>query len=93
MIRSFADKRTAAIFAGHVVRDVQMQIQSRVRAKLVAIEAAERLDDLRAPPGNRLEALRGNRRGQYSIRVNDQWRVCFVWNNGEARRVELVDYH
>lgn len=93
MIRSFADKRTAAIFAGHVVRDVPMQIQSRVRAKLVAIEAAERLGDLRAPPGNRLEALRGNRRGQYSIRVNDQWRVCFVWNEGEARRVEIVDYH
>ena len=93
MIKSFADKRTAAIFAGHVVRDVPMQIQSRVRAKLVAIEAAERLDDLRAPPGNRLEALRGTRRGQYSIRVNDQWRVCFVWNNGEARRVEIVDYH
>ena len=61
--------------------------------KLLAIDATGRLDDLRAPPGNRLEALRGDRRGQHSIRVNDQWRVCFIWRDGSAWSVEIVDYH
>ena len=61
--------------------------------KLLSIDAAGRLDDLRAPPGNRLEALRGDRRGQHSIRVNDRWRVCFVWREGAAWEVEIVDYH
>lgn len=61
--------------------------------KLVALDAAESLDDLRIPPGNRLEQLRGDRAGQYSIRVNDQWRVCFRWRDGDAYDVELVDYH
>jgi toxin HigB-1 len=63
------------------------------RAKLLAIDAAKRLDDLRAPPGNRLEALHGNYRGQVSIRINDQWRICFAWRDGEAWDVEIVDYH
>lgn len=93
MIKSFADKRTAAIFAGYAVRDLPQHIQRRARAKLVAIDAAKRLDDLRAPPGNRLEALHGSRSGQHSIRINDQWRICFVWQDGEAWDVEIVDYH
>ena len=93
VIRSFADKRTAAIFAGYVVRRLPQQLQRRARAKLLAIDAARRLEDLRAPPGNRLEALGGDRRGQYSIRVNQQWRICFVWRDGVAWEVALVDYH
>ena len=93
MIRSFADKRTAAIFAGHAVRGLPASIQQRARLKLVTIDAAGRLDDLRMPPGNRLEALRGNRRGQHSIRINDQWRLCFIWRDGAAWEVEIVDYH
>lgn len=93
VIKSFADKRTAAIFAGYAVRDLPSQIQRRARAKLIAIDAAQRLDDLRAPPGNRLEALRNDRQGQHSVRINEQWRICFVWRDGEAWDVEIVDYH
>jgi toxin HigB-1 len=93
VIRSFADKRTAALFAGYAVRELPNQIQRRARAKLLAVDAAKRLDDLRVPPGNRLEALHGDRRGQYSIRINDQWRICFEWREGAAWNVEVVDYH
>ncbi|MDE0110215.1 MAG: type II toxin-antitoxin system RelE/ParE family toxin [Bryobacterales bacterium] len=93
MIRSFADKRPAAVFAGHVVRGLPLQIQPRARAKLLMLDAAVRLDDLRSPPSNRLKALRGDRRSQHSIRINDQWRICFVWRNGEAWNVEIADYH
>ena len=93
MIKSFADKRTAALFAGHAVRGLPYQIQRRARAKLQALDAAKRLDDLRVPPGNRLEALSGARHGQHSIRINDQWRICFVWRDGEVWDVEIVDYH
>ena len=93
MIKSFADKRTAAVFSGHAVRGLPAQIQRRARAKLLVIDAAGRLDDLRAPPGNRLEALRGECRGHYSIRINEQWRLCFAWSDGEAWEVEIVDYH
>ena len=93
MIKSFANKRSAAIFAGHAVRGLPIQIQQRARAKLLAIEAAGQLNDLRVPPGNRLEALLGDRPGQYSIRVNEQWRICFVWRDGEAWEVEIFDYH
>ena len=93
MIKSFADKRTAAIFAGHTVRGLPLQLQQRARAKLLAIDAANRLNDLLIPPGNRLEALRADRRGQYSIRINDRWRICFVWRNGESWEVEIFDYH
>jgi toxin HigB-1 len=93
VIRSFADKRTAALFAGHVVRDLPNRIQGRTRAKLLAIDSASHLQDLRVPPGNRLEALRGDRRGQHNIRINDQWRVCFEWREGAAWNVEVVDYH
>lgn len=93
VIKSFADKRTAAIFAGYAVRDLPWQIQRRARVKLLAVDAAKQIDDLRVPPGNRLEVLRGSRQGQHSIRVNDQWRICFVWKDGEAWDVEVVDYH
>ncbi len=93
MIKSFADKRAAAIFAGHVVKGLPPQIQKRVRARLLALDAAVTLDDLRIPPGNRLEALKGDRKGQHSIRVNNQWRICFVWRSGNAWNVEIVDYH
>ena len=93
MIKSFADKRAAAIFAGYAVRGLAVDIQRRARVKLLAVDAAKRIDDLRVPPGNRLEALRGDRAGQYSIRINDQWRICFVWQNGEVWDVEIADYH
>jgi proteic killer suppression protein len=93
VIKSFADKHTAALFAGYLVKGVAGQIQGRARAKLLAIDAAKQLDDLRVPPGNRLEALRGDRRGQHSIRVNDQWRICFEWREGAAWNVAVVDYH
>jgi toxin HigB-1 len=93
VIKSFADKRTAAIFAGYAVRDLPPQIQQRARAKLLAVDAAKQLTDLRAPPGNRLETLHGNREGQSSIRINNQWRICFLWRDCEAWDVEIVDYH
>lgn len=93
MIKSFADKRTAALFAGHMVRDLPNQIQRRARAKLLAVDAAKQLDDLRVPPGNRLEALRSDRRGQHSVRINNQWRICFEWREGAAWNVEVVNYH
>jgi len=86
-------KCTAAIFAAYAVRDLPSQIQRRARAKLLVIDAAKELVDLRVPPGTRLEALHGNREGQHSVRVNDQWRICFVWRNGETWDVEIVDYH
>jgi proteic killer suppression protein len=93
VIKSFADKRTAALFGGYMVRNIPNQIQRRARAKLLAVDAAKQLGDLRVPPGNRLEALHGDRRGRNSIRVNDQWRICFRWREGEAWEVEIVDYH
>jgi proteic killer suppression protein len=93
VIKSFADKRTAAVFAGYFVKGLPNQIQSRARAKLLAIDAAKQLDDLDIPPGNRLEALHGHRRGQYSVRINEQWRICFEWREGAAWNVEIVHYH
>jgi proteic killer suppression protein len=93
VIRSFADKRTAAIFSGFAVRDLPLQIQRRARVKLLVLDAAKMIDELRVPPGNRLEALRGNRQGQHSIRINDQWRVCCRWREGDAHDVEVADYH
>lgn len=93
VIKSFRDERTAAVFAGFAVRGLPHQIQQRARAKLLVIDAAVRRDDLRAPRGNRLETLRGRRKGQSSIRINDQWRICFVWRKGDAWNVEIADYH
>jgi proteic killer suppression protein len=93
MIRSFADKRTAAIFVGLEVRKLPKSIQDTARRKLRLIDSNARLDGLRVPPGNRLEALRGGRVGQWSIRINDQWRICFRWKENDAWDVEFVDYH
>lgn len=93
MIESFADKRTAAVFHGLEVRGLPRQIQEVARRKLKIVDAAPTLDTLRVPPGNRLEALRGIRKGQWSIRINDQWRLCFRWRDGAALDVEIVDYH
>lgn len=94
MIRSFK-KRNAAeeIFHGYFVKGIDRSIQKRAHMKLLAVHYAARLEDLRIPAGNNLEALRGNRRGQNSIRINDQWRICFTWRDGGAEDVELVDYH
>lgn len=93
VIRSFKDKRARAIFDGQFVKRLDGQIQQRAREKLKYLDAAANLGDLRVPPGNQLESLTGDRKGQYSIRVNQQWRVCFLWKDGEALDVEIVDYH
>ena len=93
MIKTFADKRTAAIFEGYQVKQLPKEIQSIARRKLKQIDAAVQIDNLRIPPGNRLELLRGKRAGQWSIRVNDQWRICLRWNDGDATDVEIADYH
>jgi toxin HigB-1 len=93
MIKSFADKATAAIFAGELVRRLPHEIQGIARRKLKLIDAVIKVDELRIPPGNRLEMLSGNRAGQWSIRINEQWRICFKWEDGHATEVEIVDYH
>ncbi|MDF7673538.1 type II toxin-antitoxin system RelE/ParE family toxin [Acetobacteraceae bacterium ESL0709] len=93
MIDSFADKRAAAIWRGELPKGFPVQIAQTVRRKLRMIHAAQNVQDLRAPPGNRLEALQGDRAGQYSIRVNAQFRICFIWRDGKAHQVEIVDYH
>lgn len=93
MIQTFADKHIAAIFDGWEVRKLPKTIQATARRKLKLIDAVTTLDSLRAPPGNRLEALKGNRAGQWSIRINDQWRICFSWQDGHAFEVGIVDYH
>ena len=92
MIRSFRSRDTAALFNRVPVRRF-LAIERVARRKLEQLNAAIRLDDLRIPPGNRLEALRGDRAGQFSIRINDQWRICFTWRSGDAHDVEIVDYH
>ena len=92
MIRSFACSETEALARGERVRRF-VNIASVARRKLRQLEISARLDDLRVPPGNRLEALRGDRAGQYSIRINDQWRLCFRWTAAGAEDVEIVDYH
>lgn len=93
MIQSFADKLTAAIFEGYEVRKLPKTIQATARRKLKLIDSAAALESLRVPPGNRLEPLKGDRAGQWSIRINDQWRICFKWDSGHAFEVEIVDYH
>jgi proteic killer suppression protein len=93
MIRSFGDRATARLFGREPVRRYPVLLQRTMLRKLVAIDAADSLADLRVPTGNRLEKLTADREGQYSIRVNDQWRVCFTWRDGDAYDVELVDYH
>lgn len=93
MIRSFKGKDAESIWQGIVARRLPPNIQPVARRKLRMLHAAVGLDDLRIPPANRLEALKGNRKGQYSIRINDQWRICFRWKSGDAHDVEIADYH
>jgi toxin HigB-1 len=93
MIASFRDKETPTIWEGRNSRRLPVQIQAVALRKLRLLNAAQRLADLRVPPANRLEALKGDRDGQHSIRINDQWRICFVWREGHAHQVEIVDYH
>jgi proteic killer suppression protein len=93
MIKSFADKRTAAVFQGFQVKRLRNEIQETARRKLKQIDAAPSLESLRVPPGNRLELLKKGRAGQWSIRINDQWRICFRWSGGDAMDVEIADYH
>ena len=93
MIRSFADKRTKAVFEDVPVKGLGPDARRAARKKLVMLDHARSMGDLRVPPGNRLEALRGDRTGQHSVRVNDQWRICFVWREGYAYHVEITDYH
>jgi proteic killer suppression protein len=93
MIQSFRDRDTERLFRRERVRSVPPDLQRIALRKLVQLDAATALQDLKVPPGNRLEALSGNRRGQHSIRINDQWRICFEWKDGHAQQVEIVDYH
>jgi proteic killer suppression protein len=93
VIRSFRDRETKKVFERERSRRLSPDVQRRAHRKLLLLDAAEALDDLRVPPGNRLERLSGDRAGQYSIRVNDQWRVCFRWERGDAYDVEIADYH
>jgi toxin HigB-1 len=93
VIQSFRSKETERLFQGRFTKKLPRDLQLIAARKLGYLDAAVELEELRSPPGNRLEALRGNRKGQHSIRVNDQWRICFVWRNGNAHNVEIVDYH
>lgn len=92
MIRSFRDKKTERLFSGESVREFS-GIRSVAERKLTMLETAADLKDLLAPPGNRLEKLKGNRTGQHSIRINDQWRICFTWIADGPHDVEITDYH
>lgn len=93
MIKDFKCKETELIWQGIVSRKLPRDIQQIARRKLRMLNNAKRIDDLRIPPNNRLEALKGTRKSQYSIRINRQWRICFVWLDGIADDVEIVDYH
>jgi toxin HigB-1 len=93
MIRSFRDKETQVVFALRYSKRLSSQLQQLAWRKLAILNAAEKLLDLRTPPGNRLEKHSGNRLGQYSIRINDQWRICFEWHEGSAYEVEITDHH
>jgi toxin HigB-1 len=93
MIVSFRDDETATVWAGRVSRKLPPDIQAVALRKLRLLNNARQLQDLRVPPANRLEALKGDRKGQHSIRINQQWRICFVWRQNNAHDVEIVDYH
>lgn len=93
MIQTFRDRETERIFRRERSRKLSPEVERRALMRLDMIDAAESLDDLRVPPGNRLEKLSGDRKGQFSIRINDQWRICFRWTGGDAYDVEIVDYH
>jgi len=93
MIRSFASADARRLFHGQFARKLPHDIQRITQRKLRQIHQAEELSDLASPPGNRLEALKGNRAGQHSIRINDQWRICFVWKDRGAEQGDIIDYH
>lgn len=93
MIRTFRDRITESVSQGRLPKGFAADLLKVARRKLAMLEAATDISDLRSPPGNRLEALKGDRAGQHSIRINDQFRVCFVWNDGHAYDVEITDYH
>jgi proteic killer suppression protein len=93
VIRSFKSRSAEEIWQGGVARRLPRDIQEVARRKLRMLNNAQSLQDLQVPPGNRLERLHGGRAGQYSIRINDQWRICFEWSDGDAHEVEIVDYH
>ncbi len=93
MIKSFASKEAEMIYLGRISKKLPLEVQRAARRKLIYLDSAEDLTDLRAPPGNRLEKLKGERAGQYSIRINNQWRICFEWVENNAENVEIVDYH
>ena len=93
MIRSFRDRETERVFRREKTRKLAPDVQRMAQRKLAVLDAAESLQDLRASPGNRLEKLSGDREGQHSIRINNQWRICFRWRDGDAASVEIVDYH
>ena len=93
MIQSFANKETAALFARRNVRKFSREVQRAGLRKLKQLDLAQTIEEMRNPPGNRLEQLSGDRAGKYSVRINKQWRVCFVWREGHAYEVEIVDYH
>lgn len=93
MIRSFADKDTQRVFQRLASKSLSIELQRIAYRKLTLINAVETINDLRIPPGNRLEKLKGDREGQYSIRINNQWRICFDWKDNDAYIVEIVDYH
>ena len=93
VIRSYQDKDTQTVAERRRVRSLPGDIQRRAQRKLMILNNATNINDLRVPPGNRLKALSGDRDGQHSIRINDQWRICFVWSDGNAHQVEIVDYH
>lgn len=92
MIKGFKNKDAETLFNDNFVNKFQA-ISRRARLKLIALDAAFDLKDLKIPPSNKLEALKGKRKGQFSIRINDQWRICFTWQDGDADDVEIVDYH
>ena len=93
MIQSFASSQTERVFQRQRAKKLPPDVQRRAHRKLLLIDAAEALGDLRVPPGNHLERLSGKRGGQHSIRINDQWRICFRWERGDAYDVEITDYH
>ena len=93
MIRSFADRETEKVYHRETSRRIPTDVQAAALRKLRMLSNARELRDLRSPPGNRLERLTGDRAGQYSVRINDQWRLCFAWRGGDAFDVEIVDYH
>lgn len=93
MIKSFRDKETELVWQRRFSKRLPQDVQRKAKMKLDLVEAADALEDLRIPPVNRLEVLSGDRAGQHSIRINDQWRVCFVWRDGGAWDVEITDYH